>query len=398
MNTELALAVVRNSKIRGWIAAAAVLVVVLPVLVAAAVTALIAQETEGCGPNVETVNLPAGGGALSAGMYAAPLTLEPGRSYEVGATAYGGPGDPTSGRYGSIPTPGQSFLPAHPDSFAELSVLERNPAGHGGFTFTDANALGRLPYLTALRVTHAGRRALLFKRDIGYGQGPGQTIENGQPYRIDVWWQAARPLGISKSAVRIQLAPPTGAAATLEQLPSSSETNPGGEAGTACPAIGSEAPLALLPGTATKILPSGLAAAGEQAPAAVRAMVAAGDRLFGATYLYGGAHGASLDTLQPAYDCSSAVSYLLHAGGVLGSGALDSTELTQYGLPGPGRYVSIYANPAHTFTYVAGLRFDTVEDPAYDGGPNSGKPGPRWRVSPSVPAWAAWTVRHPAGL
>jgi hypothetical protein len=127
-------------------------------------------------------------------------------------------------------------------------------------------------------------------------------------------------------------------------------------------------------------------------------MVAAGNRLYNTVYLYGGAHGASLDTLRPAYDCSSAVSYLLHAGGVLGSGALDSTELTHHGLPGPGRYVSIYSNPAHTFIYVAGLRFDTVDDPAYDSGPNSGKPGPRWRVLPSVPAWAAWTVRHPPGL
>jgi hypothetical protein len=399
MNTELALAVLRNRKIRGWITGAAVLVVVLPVLVAAAVTALIAQETEGCGGNTEAINVPPGGSALSAGMYAAPLTLEPGRSYEVGATEYGGPGDPTSGQYGSIPSPGQSFLPAHPDSFAELSVLDVNPANHGGLTFADANALGRLPYLTALRVTHDGRRALLFKRDIGYGQGPGQSIENGQPYRLDVWWQAARPLGVTKSPVRIALAPTTGAAGTLEQLPTSNEASPAGEGSAACPATGvGEVPLPLVPGTATRILPSGLAAAGSQAPAAVRAMVAAGNRLFGATYMYGGAHGASLDTLQPAYDCSSAVSYLLHAGGVLGSGALDATELTGYGLAGPGRYVSIYANPGHAFIYVAGLRFDTVEDPAYDGGPNSGKPGPRWRVSPSVPAWAAWTVRHPAEL
>jgi hypothetical protein len=153
-----------------------------------------------------------------------------------------------------------------------------------------------------------------------------------------------------------------------------------------------------MPGAATRILPNGLAAAGAQAPAAVKAMVAAGNRLYGTAYLYGGAHGTSLDTLQPAYDCSSAVSYLLHGGGVLGASARDSTELETYGLPGPGRYVSIYANAAHTFMYVAGLRMDTVFDAAYDSGPNAGKPGPRWRLSPTVPDWAAWTVRHPAGL
>jgi hypothetical protein len=120
--------------------------------------------------------------------------------------------------------------------------------------------------------------------------------------------------------------------------------------------------------------------------------------LFGASYLFGGAHGTSLDTLQPAYDCSSAVSYVLHWGGVLGTSALDSTALESYGQPGPGRYVSIYANAGHTFVYVAGLRFDTVEAPAYDTGPNSGKPGPKWRVSTSVPGWATWAVRHPPGL
>ena len=110
------------------------------------------------------------------------------------------------------------------------------------------------------------------------------------------------------------------------------------------------------------------------------------------------AHGSSLDTLQPAYDCSSAVSYLLHAGGVLGPNALDSTALEGYGAPGPGRWVTIYANAAHTFAYVAGLRFDTVDDPVYDSGPNSAQPGPRWRVSGSVPGWARWVVRHPVGL
>jgi hypothetical protein len=127
-------------------------------------------------------------------------------------------------------------------------------------------------------------------------------------------------------------------------------------------------------------------------------MVAAGNRLYGSAYLYGAGHGSSLNTLQPAYDCSSAVSYVLHWGGVLPRSALDSSELASYGLPGPGRYVTIYANAAHAFMYVAGLRFDTVEDPAYDSGPNSGKPGARWRVWPTVPDWASWSVRHPPGL
>ena len=57
---------------------------------------------------------------------------------------------------------------------------------------------------------------------------------------------------------------------------------------------------------------------------------------------------------------------MLHAGGVFGEYAEDSTELTSYGEPGPGRYVSVYANAAHAFVYIGGLRFDTVYERAYD--------------------------------
>jgi len=402
MQARIAIALLKNRQVQTVLLVCVLMVVLLPVLVAAGIAGLFSQEAESAcsGASVGAVNQPAGGGPLAQGLYAAPLELAPGRTYEIGATAYGGPGGGT-GDYGSIPDPGESYLPAHPDSFAELSVLDSNPANTGSFTFADANALSALPYLTGLRVLHDGREQLLLKRDVGYGQGPGQFIANGQPYRIDVWWQAAQELGITKSAVRVQLAPSTGAAATLGALPSSSEASGAGEAGSACEAVegAGSIPLPLTPGTQTKILPSGLAAAGEEAPAAVKRMVAAGNRLFNAAYLYGGAHGTPLSELQPAYDCSSSVSYLLFSAGVLGREyAEDSTELESYGEPGPGRYVSIYANAAHVFVYVGGLRFDTVEAPEYDSGPNSGKPGPKWRVSASVPNWSTWVVRHPPGL
>jgi hypothetical protein len=401
MQARAVIVLLRSRQARTALVVLAALALCIPVLVAAGVVGLLSHEAEvACeGAAGGTVETPAGGGAISSGLYAAPLQLRPGRWYEVGATEYGGPDDPTSGDYGSIPSAGESFLPAHPDSFAELSVLDSNPANGGTFTFADANALSQLAYLTQLRVRSGRREAILSKRDTGYGQGPGQFIADGQPYRLDVWWQAARPLQISKSAVQVQLAPRTGTGATLEALPESSEA--GGSVGTGlCESAegAGSIPLPLTAGTQTKILPSGLAAAGEEAPRAVKQMVAAGNRLFGTSYLYGGAHGPSLDTRQPAYDCSSAVSYVLHGGGALGSSALDSTELESYGAAGPGRYVTIYANSGHTFIYAAGLRFDTVEAPAYDSGPNSGRPGPRWRVSGSVPGWASWVVRHPPGL
>jgi 3D (Asp-Asp-Asp) domain-containing protein len=164
-----------------------------------------------------------------------------------------------------------------------------------------------------------------------------------------------------------------------------------------CDTAGSEGPLPLTPGQTARVLPDGLAAAPQEAPEAVKKMIAAGNRLDHASYLYGGGHGPSLDTLQPAYDCSSSVSYVLHAGGVFGDEAEDSTELESYGEPGPGKWVSVYANSEHAFMYVAGIRFDTSYN-GTDDGPNREQSGPRWRVFPEVPKWAQWVVRHPPGL
>ncbi len=158
-----------------------------------------------------------------------------------------------------------------------------------------------------------------------------------------------------------------------------------------------QGPLPLTAGQSAKVLSDGLAAAPKEAPAAVQAMIAAGNELFGKPYVYGGAHGTPLSALQPGYDCSSAVSFVLHAGGVFGDYAEDSTELESYGQPGPGRWVSVYANSQHAFMYVAGLRFDTSYH-GTDVGPNEGKSGPRWRVLDHVPNWAQWVVRHPPGL
>jgi hypothetical protein len=72
-----------------------------------------------------------GGGEIALGP--------PGAGRRVGATEYGGPGDPSSGTVGAS---GVSLL-AHPDSYAEL----------GGTTFQTATAMGGLPYMTPLRVT-----------------------------------------------------------------------------------------------------------------------------------------------------------------------------------------------------------------------------------------------------
>ena len=71
-----------------------------------------------------------------------------------------------------------------------------------------------------------------------------------------------------------------------------------------------------------------------------------------------------------------------------------------YGLPGPGRWVTIYATAApvaHAFIVIAGLRLDTSHR-GTDVGPNRDEDGPRWRILDHIPTWAAWAVRHPPGL
>jgi hypothetical protein len=122
-------------------------------------------------------------------------------------------------------------------------------------------------------------------------------------------------------------------------------------------------------------------------------MIAAGNQIVGRPYLYGGAHGLPLDQIAPAYDCSSSVEHLLYGGRLvpLSYGAA-SSALESFGLPGPGRWVTLYASPDHTFMYVAGLRWDTHSA----AGPGDGSSGIGWH--PLVRSAAGFVARHPAGL
>jgi hypothetical protein len=329
-------------------------------------------------------------GAAPAGMSAQPLEMQAGRWYRVGATEYGGPGDPSSGSSGSIPNPTQAYLPAHPDTFAELSVLDTNPADTTGFTFRDANALDSLPYMTGLRVVGPGGQTVLYKRDVGYGQGPGQTISNGQPYRLDVWWQAAHHLAITKTPVSIQLAPPTGTAGTLGELPRQGTTD------GSCPPAGSGT-LTLTAGEQAQILPDGSATAPADAPRAVKLAIAAANHIHTRPYPDPDVHYGTLAQLWPAYDCSGSVSYVLYQAGLLSQWPDVSGDLEHYGQPGPGQWITVYANSAHAWIVVAGLAFDTADY----GGPNipTGT-GPRWRQNPTanLQDGLPYVVRHPAGL
>jgi hypothetical protein len=352
------------------------------------------EQCQGAGAASTPVGGPPGGG-----MFAPPLKLQTGRWYEVGATQYGGPSDPSSSTTGAIGTPEQSYLPAHPDTFAELSVLDHNPANGGTFSFADANALNNLPYLTGLVVANGTAKQVLYKRDVGYGQGPGQVITNGQPYRLDVWWQSAGPLGVSKNAVKIALAPPLGAGNVLGQtssaIPTSAGPNP------TCDSLAGTAGLQLTPGEQARILPDGSASAPQDAPTAVKLAIAAANQIHTKPYsVFADGHAVHygpLPQMWPAYDCSGTVSYVLYKAGLHSVNADVSGTLEGWGAPGPGKWITVYANSQHTFSVIAGLAFDTADF----GGPNiPAGSGPRWRQNPTgnLQDGLSYVARHPQGL
>jgi peptidoglycan hydrolase CwlO-like protein len=119
------------------------------------------------------------------------------------------------------------------------------------------------------------------------------------------------------------------------------------------------------------------------APAAVAQVIAAGNAIATLPYVWGGGHGSFHAS---GYDCSGSVSYALAAAGLLSS-PLDSTGFESWGEPGPGKWITVYANAGHAFMVVAGWRFDTV---ALSEG------GTRW--SRTMTSTAGFVARHPAGL
>ena len=139
---------------------------------------------------------------------------------------------------------------------------------------------------------------------------------------------------------------------------------------------------------------AGLSAAGyatvpPSAPPEVAAIITAANQVARAPYRYGGGHGGVGGTetwVDSAYDCSASVSFALVSAGLVDR-PLDSTSFMSWGKPGPGKWVTVFANRGHAFMVVAGLRFDTVE---------RARTGTRWGQAYSKVS--GFTVRHPAGL
>jgi peptidoglycan hydrolase CwlO-like protein len=119
------------------------------------------------------------------------------------------------------------------------------------------------------------------------------------------------------------------------------------------------------------------------APQAVKEMIAAGNAIATLPYIWGGGH-ASFQAI--GYDCSGSTSYVLAAAGLLSAPEV-SGDFESYGDPGPGQWVTIYANPTHVWMEIAGWRFDTVA---------LAEGGTRW--SQGGGEFAGFVVRHPPGL
>lgn len=140
-------------------------------------------------------------------------------------------------------------------------------------------------------------------------------------------------------------------------------------------------PAPLNPGQEAELISESEASAPASAPQAVKDAIAAANAIAATPYVWGGGHGSFESS---GYDCSGAVSYALHGGGMLES-PLDSTGLSTWGEPGPGRWITVYANAGHAWMVIAGIAFDT-----------SGGAGPRWH-DPWVNSPEGFIARHPAG-
>ena len=138
--------------------------------------------------------------------------------------------------------------------------------------------------------------------------------------------------------------------------------------------------------TQATLTSGGLAVAPVGAPAAVQAVIDAGNQIARLPYRYGGGHMTYEDS---AYDCSGSISYVFAAAHLLDHTVV-SGQLEQWGDPGPGKWITVFANAGHTFMYVAGLRFDTVA---------LAETGSRWSDRPAdEPDLKTFSVRHPPGL
>jgi cell wall-associated NlpC family hydrolase len=166
---------------------------------------------------------------------------------------------------------------------------------------------------------------------------------------------------------------------------SGSNSGASGGAGIASSSPRSTPSHPVVAGSVGKII-HGLAYAPANAPIQVQRAIWAGDKIRHTPYIYGGGHGSFNDA---GYDCSGAVSYVLHAAGLV-STPMDSSEFMSWAHSGLGHWITVYTNPGHAFVEIAGIRFDTSSEG--DATAASGS-GPRWHTT--LRGTGSYQARHP---
>jgi cell wall-associated NlpC family hydrolase len=233
------------------------------------------------------------------------------------------------------------------------------------------------------RVLEFGQRGADVRALQGYLDAAGYTLaETGRfdaATRIRVrWFQSdagMSPTGVvtpqvARAIVRTATAPPGTAGGTAYQRPVSQPTGP------------TPAGLSTVPGSRARVLSNGLAAAPANAPAEVKAIIASGNQIARLPYKWGGGHGSWRDT---GYDCSGSTTYAFRT--TFRRGPYPTFGYDNWGLAGPGQWITVYASSYHVFLVVAGLRFDT-----------SGlhEHGSRWTATSR--STSGFRARHPAGF
>jgi cell wall-associated NlpC family hydrolase len=210
----------------------------------------------------------------------------------------------------------------------------------------------------------------------------------GARYRVE--GSAARAEGAPQApepaAAATPESPPTPPPGEEELDPSAMPPASAGTNGTAVPRLSSLDTKIVAHSRGAEsnaILLSGVALAPPDAPEAVQNVINAANTIVGRPYVWGGGHASFYST---GYDCSGSVSFALFGAGLIPR-PLTSSELEHWGAPGPGRWITVYANGGHTFAEIAGLRWDTVGD--------ARGTGPRWHLATT--SSAGFLVRHPPG-
>ena len=123
-------------------------------------------------------------------------------------------------------------------------------------------------------------------------------------------------------------------------------------------------------------------------PEVIQRVIAGANAITDFPYVFGGGHASFVSN---SYDCSGSVSYALAAGGLLSAPETSGT-LESWGAPGPGKWITVYANAGHVYMYVniggRWMRYDTVG--------RSGEFASRWQ--PDIRSNAGFVARHWPGL